>query len=70
MDDEELVSAVAAGDHTALRELFNAHSPWVAGRLQQRRAEQFKFPDIPVKSRAIAAMLSCPVNLLQVEGND
>jgi RNA polymerase sigma-70 factor (ECF subfamily) len=35
MDDEELIRAVAAGDHTALRELFDRHAPWVAGRLRR-----------------------------------
>jgi len=35
MDDEDLIAAVAAGDHTALRELFERHAPWVAGRLRR-----------------------------------
>ena len=35
MDDEALIRAVAAGDHTALRELFDRHAPWVAGRLRR-----------------------------------
>jgi RNA polymerase sigma-70 factor (ECF subfamily) len=35
MDDDELMAAVASGDHTALRELFDRHSPWVAGRLRR-----------------------------------
>lgn len=35
MNDDELVRAVAAGDHIALRELFNRHAPWVAGRLRR-----------------------------------
>lgn len=35
MDDEELIRAVAAGDHIALRELFDRHAPWVAGRLRR-----------------------------------
>jgi RNA polymerase sigma-70 factor (ECF subfamily) len=34
MDDTELVAAVAAGDDTALRELFRRHAPWLAGRLR------------------------------------
>ena len=34
MDDEELVAAVAAGDDTALRELFCRHAPWLAARLR------------------------------------
>ncbi|HVB64738.1 MAG TPA: RNA polymerase sigma factor [Nitrolancea sp.] len=35
MDDEALIRAVAAGDHTAVRELFDRHAPWVAGRLRR-----------------------------------
>lgn len=35
MDDDELIAAVAAGDHVALRELFERHAPWVAGRLRR-----------------------------------
>ncbi len=34
MDDEELVARVAAGDDTALRELFCRHAPWLAARLR------------------------------------
>jgi RNA polymerase sigma-70 factor (ECF subfamily) len=34
MDDDELIAAVAAGDDTALRELFTRHAPWVAARLR------------------------------------
>jgi RNA polymerase sigma-70 factor (ECF subfamily) len=34
MDDDELVAAVAAGDDTALRELFNRQAPWLAARLR------------------------------------
>jgi RNA polymerase sigma-70 factor, ECF subfamily len=34
MDDDELVAAVAAGDDTALRELFTRHAPWLAARLR------------------------------------
>ena len=34
MDDDELIAAVAAGDDTALRELFARHAPWLAGRLR------------------------------------
>lgn len=34
MDDIELVAAVAAGDDTALRELFRRHAPWLAARLR------------------------------------
>src|SRR3954470_9435283 len=34
MDDDELVSRVAAGDDTALRELFARHAPWLAIRLR------------------------------------
>jgi hypothetical protein len=30
MDDEELIDALADGDHTALRELFTRHAPWLA----------------------------------------
>jgi RNA polymerase sigma-70 factor (ECF subfamily) len=35
MDDDELVTAIAAGDETALRELFCRHAPWLAARLRQ-----------------------------------
>ena len=35
MDDDALIAAVAAGNHTALRELFTRHAPWVAGRLRR-----------------------------------
>ena len=34
MDDDELIAAVAAGDDTALRELFSRHAPWMAARLR------------------------------------
>ena len=34
MDDDELVTRVAAGDDTALRELFGRHAPWLAVRLR------------------------------------
>jgi RNA polymerase sigma-70 factor (ECF subfamily) len=34
MDDDELIGAVAAGDDTALRELFTRHAPWLAARLR------------------------------------
>ena len=34
MDDDELIAATAAGDHTALRELFARHGPWLAARLR------------------------------------
>jgi len=34
MDDDELIAAVAAGDGTALRELFTRHAPWLAARLR------------------------------------
>ena len=29
-----LIAAVAAGDDTALRELFTRHAPWLAARLR------------------------------------
>jgi len=32
--DHELIAAVAAGDDTALRELFARHAPWLAARLR------------------------------------
>jgi RNA polymerase sigma-70 factor (ECF subfamily) len=35
MDDEDLIRAVAAADHVALRELFDRHAPWVAARLRR-----------------------------------
>ncbi len=34
MDDDELISAMADGDDTALRELFARHAPWLAARLR------------------------------------
>jgi RNA polymerase sigma-70 factor (ECF subfamily) len=34
LDDDELVARVAAGDDTALRELFGRHAPWLAVRLR------------------------------------
>jgi RNA polymerase sigma-70 factor, ECF subfamily len=34
MDDDALIAAVAAGDDTALRELFSRHAPWLAVRLR------------------------------------
>ena len=34
MDDDELVARIAAGDDTALRELFGRHAPWLAVRLR------------------------------------
>ncbi len=35
MDDDDLIAAVTTGDDLSLRELFNRHSPWVAGRLRR-----------------------------------
>ncbi len=34
MNDEKLLAAVAAGDDTALRELYARHAPWLAARLR------------------------------------
>jgi RNA polymerase sigma-70 factor, ECF subfamily len=34
MDDDELVARIAAGDDTALRELFSRHASWLAVRLR------------------------------------
>jgi RNA polymerase sigma-70 factor, ECF subfamily len=34
MNDDELVGRIAAGDDTALRELFGRHAPWLAVRLR------------------------------------
>jgi ABC-2 type transport system ATP-binding protein len=34
MDDDDLIAALAAGDDTALRELFDRHAPWLAARLR------------------------------------
>jgi RNA polymerase sigma-70 factor, ECF subfamily len=34
MDDDELIAAMAGGDDTALRELFDRHAPWLAARLR------------------------------------
>src|SRR5258708_32436515 len=32
--DDDLIAAVAAGDDSALRELFSRHAPWLAARLR------------------------------------
>ena len=34
MDDDELIASLAAGDDTALRELFSRHAPWLAALLR------------------------------------
>ncbi|MGH3402788.1 MAG: RNA polymerase sigma factor [Streptosporangiaceae bacterium] len=34
MNDDELIAALAAGDETALRELFTRHASWLAARLR------------------------------------
>jgi RNA polymerase sigma-70 factor, ECF subfamily len=34
MDDDGLIARMAAGDGTALKELFTRHTPWLAGRLR------------------------------------
>jgi RNA polymerase sigma-70 factor (ECF subfamily) len=34
MDDDALIAAVARDDDVALRELFQRHAPWLAGRLR------------------------------------
>ena len=34
MDDDRLIAAIAAGDDTALRDLFTRHAPWLAARLR------------------------------------
>ncbi|MCU0271420.1 MAG: RNA polymerase subunit sigma-24, partial [Acidimicrobiales bacterium] len=34
--DAELVSAIAAGERAALRELHDRHAPWVIARLRRR----------------------------------
>ena len=34
MDDHELITALAGGDDTALRALFDRHAPWLAARLR------------------------------------
>jgi RNA polymerase sigma-70 factor (ECF subfamily) len=35
MNDETLIAAVAAGDHMALKTLFERHAPWLARRLRR-----------------------------------
>lgn len=35
MNDDPLIAAVADGDSTALRELFEQHAPWLAARLRR-----------------------------------
>jgi RNA polymerase sigma-70 factor (ECF subfamily) len=32
--DDDLIAAIAAGDDSALRELFSRHAPWLAARLR------------------------------------
>lgn len=44
--DAELLSAVADGDRTALRELHDRHAPWVSARLRRRCAD----PDITAEA--------------------
>jgi RNA polymerase sigma-70 factor (ECF subfamily) len=34
MDDDELITAVARGDDSALRALFDRHAPWLSARLR------------------------------------
>jgi hypothetical protein len=34
MDDDELITRLAGGDNTALREPFSRHAPWLATRLR------------------------------------
>jgi RNA polymerase sigma-70 factor (ECF subfamily) len=38
-DDETLLQAVAAGDRSALRQLYERHAPWVLARLSRRCAD-------------------------------
>lgn len=38
--DQELLAAVAAGDHQALRLLYDRHAPWLSIRLSRRSADQ------------------------------
>ena len=38
MDDDELIAAIAAGDPGALRRLYAANAPWLAGRLRRQLA--------------------------------
>lgn len=33
--DEQLIAAIVADDHPALRELFERHAPWIARRLRR-----------------------------------
>ena len=35
MDDDALIAAIAAGDDGALRQLYAANAPWLAGRLRR-----------------------------------
>jgi RNA polymerase sigma-70 factor (ECF subfamily) len=35
LNDERLIAEVANGDHTALRELFERHAPWLGVRLRR-----------------------------------
>lgn len=35
MNDTQLIAAVADGNSAALRELFDQHAPWLAGRLRR-----------------------------------
>ena len=40
MEDRQLLRAVAAGDHAALRVLFDRHAPWLTLRLRRRCADR------------------------------
>ena len=37
--DSELLTAIAAGDRSALQELHHQHAPWIAARLRRRCAD-------------------------------
>ena len=37
MDDDELIASLAGGDNTALRQLFDRTSPWLAALLLRKR---------------------------------
>lgn len=53
MRDEELIAADGAGDQMALKELFERHTPWIAGRL--RRTLPIDAVDDVVQETFIAA---------------
>lgn len=55
MDDDELTARVAAGDHTALRSLFDHHAPWLAARPLRAVSDASAAPDHGLMSAHLAS---------------